>query len=344
MQNSSSMRLCFLLGFVLLISCQTETTKSSIAELPAINLSVSDIGQKLEGVENENQLIDLEDTSPALGNIILSSILKVKDQKGNIKYPAFEAYQKDSSILDLNRLIRKNYPQENTLTSMLTPPLQHLEYFVPSYEVPNIYTWNSGLQYQVFLFEDGSKDGVCIGLDFFLGDDFAYTTLSTQNPNFSAYNARTFNRDHLPRKVMDGILSDLAPYPKTERMLDLMIYNGKKLYILEQIMPTVPDTVIFEYTPQQMKWCTENEKEMWAYFLDKNLFYETDMRKINKLVNPSPSSPGMPDDAPGRTANYVGYQIVKQYMLRQPEVTIPDLIAEMDAQKILDLSRYKPRS
>ena len=51
----------------------------------------------------------------------------------------------------------------------------------------------------------------------------------------------------------------------------------------------------------------------------------------------------MPAGAPGRTANYMGWQIVKKYMNRNPETTMQDLIAYTDAQKLLEESKYKPR-
>jgi hypothetical protein len=51
----------------------------------------------------------------------------------------------------------------------------------------------------------------------------------------------------------------------------------------------------------------------------------------------------MPEEAPGRTANWIGWQIVKSFMARQPETTMEELIALKDAQQLLDLARYKPR-
>jgi cytochrome c553 len=67
------------------------------------------------------------------------------------------------------------------------------------------------------------------------------------------------------------------------------------------------------------------------------------MLKINKYINVSPDSPGMPAQAPGRTGNYIGKQIINAYMERHPETTMQDLLRLQDAQKIMDLSRYKPR-
>ena len=93
-----------------------------------------------------------------------------------------------------------------------------------------------------------------------------------------------------------------------------------------------------------MAWATDNELEMWAFFFKEELFYKTNMMEINKYVNPSPDSPGMPEGAPGRTGNYMGWQIVKAYMKRHPDKSIMDLIQMADAQKIMNESRFKPRN
>jgi len=98
-----------------------------------------------------------------------------------------------------------------------------------------------------------------------------------------------------------------------------------------------------EYTTDQMKWVKENELQMWAYFFDQELFYETNTMTLKKYLSPNPNSPGMPAEAPGRTGNYIGWQIVKKYMKRFPKTTMQDLVALNDAQKILEESRYKPR-
>ena len=47
--------------------------------------------------------------------------------------------------------------------------------------------------------------------------------------------------------------------------------------------------------------------------------------------------------APGRIGAWVGWQIVRAYMQENPAVTLAQLLAEEDAQKILNGSKYKPR-
>jgi hypothetical protein len=82
---------------------------------------------------------------------------------------------------------------------------------------------------------------------------------------------------------------------------------------------------------------------MWAHFLKEELLYSTDFQKFRKLVDYSPSSPGMPPEAPGRTANYMGLKIVEAYMRRYPDLGLQGLTELQDAQYILEQSRYKPR-
>jgi hypothetical protein len=121
-----------------------------------------------------------------------------------------------------------------------------------------------------------------------------------------------------------------------------MIHNGKKLYILQSLMPATPDTVIMNYPAEKMKWVKDNERNIWIVFSTQNLLYESSLNKIQKLIGPSPDSPGMPHDAPGNTGSWLGWQIIKVYMKKFPETTLEQLLALDNAQEILEKSEYKP--
>lgn len=80
-------------------------------------------------------------------------------------------------------------------------------------------------------------------------------------------------------------------------MLDQMIHNGKALYITELLLPEVHDSIIHEYSAAQLNWCRRNELQMWSFFFDRKLFYESNPSKIAKYIYPSPTSPDMPSVA-----------------------------------------------
>lgn len=243
-------------------------------------------------------------------------------------------------LQDTTQLVFADF--EETIMPQLDQSMKLLKFYVPEYEEPNVYTFISEFTYQQFLFRDRERDGVGIGLDMFLGSDYPYKDLDPNNSAFSNYMTRTYNRDHLVRKVMDIVIDDVMGRPPGSRLIDQMIHNGKRLYLLEKVIPSVADSVLLEYTAAQTAWVKDNEASIWAFLFDENLFYEANTMKINKYINPSPDSPGMPAEAPGRTANYIGWQIVKAYMKKYPDTSLRALIEINDSQSIMDDSRYKP--
>jgi hypothetical protein len=187
------------------------------------------------------------------------------------------------------------------------------------------------------------ENSIGIGLDFYLGEKYPYQLLNPENPNFSQYLIRTFNKQHIVSKSMQLLVDDLAGTAKGNRMIDYMIHNGKKLYILDHLVPNAPDSVRLEFSQKQVEWCQDNEANIWSYFFSQKLLYSTDFNTFRKFVEPSPNSPGMPEQAPGRTANWLGWQIVKAYMEKNPNTSMEQLLALTDAQFIMDKSKYKPK-
>ncbi len=223
----------------------------------------------------------------------------------------------------------------------LKQSLKLLKHYLPGWKDPNIYTFISEFGLANFIFNDGERDGLGVGLDFFLGNRIPYKQIDPSNPSFSEYLARTFNKEHLTTKALRTILDDIVKAPTQNQILDPMIHEGKILYAISKLVPDTPDSIIHEYTDRQMLWCEENEYEIWAFLIEENILYSNDFRKYNKLINPSPTSPGMPKESPGRTANYCGFQIVSAYM---DQTKVPwHTLFETDAKTILSKSKYKPK-
>lgn len=285
----------------------------------------------------------LINTYPNFGKLYFNRIMNFIDpQSKEFLLENINEFKTDSIILDLEKRASELYGDKSKFSQMFEDPLKRMKLYFPDVPTPSIYTFISGLAYQGFIFDDQKQDGLAIGLDFYLGEDFPYSGISPQNPNFSRYFTRAFNKDHVVKKAMETWVDDHLGEAKGNRLIDHMIHKGKKLYVLESLLPTLSDTIIHEYSKKQMSWCQQNQSQMWSYFFDKELFYETNLRKINKLIDPAPTTSGMPPDSPGRTANFMGLQIVKNFMRRNKDITIPELIAMDDAQYILDKAKYKP--
>ncbi len=209
-------------------------------------------------------------------------------------------------------------------------------HYFPNRKIPDVVTYISEYTLGNFTLEE---DLLGIGLDFFLGPNYPFYNLTF----FPKYIQRSMTKDHLVTKTMQTVVKNMVGEPDGDRLVDIMVNNGKAIYVLDHLLPRTSDSLKLEYTEEQLNWCEENEQQIWAHLLKEELLYSTKMRDIRKLVDYSPSSPGMPAEAPGRTANWLGWQIVSSYMDRHPEATLEDLLAMDDAQELLERSKYKPR-
>jgi hypothetical protein len=77
-----------------------------------------------------------------------------------------------------------------------------------------------------------------------------------------------------------------------------------------------------------------------------DLLYNTQQTEFLKLTMDGPNTAGMPAEAPGNIASYMGWNIVKQYMKKYPETTLVELMTSpglFKGENILNRSGYKPR-
>lgn len=215
-------------------------------------------------------------------------------------------------------------------------------YFQPT-SVPDFYTTITEFAFGSFIFPlNENKDAVGVSVEMFLGDTINYTAMAKLDPSFSDYNARTFNRDHLIKKAVDAVLDDVLPEVNSATFLPYLIRAGKKQYALKKLLPYEADTVLWEYTPEQLQWVTNNEVNIYQHLVSEELFYSKERSKYIRLISPGPTSPGMPVEAPGRAAIFIGYKIVDEFMRRHPNTTLPELMA-LDANKLFQAAKYKPR-
>jgi gliding motility-associated lipoprotein GldB len=221
----------------------------------------------------------------------------------------------------------------------LTDAFRHIKYYFPKQRLPKVYAYYSGFEAQNII----GNGYFGIGIDLFLGANSRfYPALTNAYPH---YLSQFFNKQNITPRVVEGVIrEDMFPESDSSKtLLSKMIYNGKIMYFMDQVMPDIGDSTKIGYTGAQIKWCEDFKSKIWAYFLDENLLYESDYPKIQKYLNPAPFTPGLGEknESAPKLAIWTGWQIVKQYMEKHPEVTLPALMANSDAQKILNESKYK---
>lgn len=253
-----------------------------------------------------------------------------------------EKVRNDVDFKSLNAEVQKVYPNMDPYQNELNQTFKYIKYYYPKIKVPKFYTFISGFDVQMPI-----GDGyVGIGLDMFLGENHPiYKSLVASIPR---YISRRFTPQYIVPRVAEAVIrEDILPDEKDQMhsMLDYMIHQGKVCYLMQQVLPeNTPDSVIFGYTPEQLKWAKNYEKEIWNYFISNKLLFETDFLKFKKYIDEAPYTTGLGKDkesAP-KLGVYIGYQIVKKYVAQHQKEDLAVILDEKNAQKILTTSKYKP--
>ncbi len=98
------------------------------------------------------------------------------------------------------------------------------------------------------------------------------------------------------------------------------------------------------YLPEELEWAETNEEQIWRYFVERELLYSSDTDLQTRFLYPAPFSKfflELDAEAPPRVGQYIGWQIVRQYMEKN-NVSVEEMIKE-DAESIFKQSKYKPR-
>jgi gliding motility-associated lipoprotein GldB len=240
---------------------------------------------------------------------------------------------------DVDSVYPGNMDKQN---AELTDAFRRIKYYYPQKNLPKVYAYFSGFKAQTSI----GNGYFGIGLDLFLGANSRFYPAIIET--FPHYISRRFNAENITPRVIEGIArEDMFPENDADvTLLSKMIYSGKILYFMDQILPDVADSTKIGYTTQQLKWCGDFQSNIWAYFLERNLLYETDFQKIQTYLNEAPFTPGLGDqnNSAPKLGIWTGWQIVKQYMDKHPEVTLQQLMAMSDAQKILNEAKYRPKA
>lgn len=211
-----------------------------------------------------------------------------------------------------------------------------IKYYYPEYQVPQVMTFVTGLgTLGSDLFVSDSL--LVFGLDYFIGPKATY------RPQAYEYILQRYEPEKMVPAAM-LLLSDR--FNKTgfadRTLLAEMIGIGKAYYFVQSVLPCVPDAYIMSYTEKEIADVSHNEGRIWAHFVEKELLFEKAPFVVNKYIGERPNTPEIDATAPGRIGAWVGWQIVRAYMERNPEVTLPELMAETDYRRIFSESKYKP--
>lgn len=214
------------------------------------------------------------------------------------------------------------------------------KYHFPEDTLPHVMYMNSGFNTSIFPFD---KPYLGIGLDYYLGAENPIT--QKLDPQiFPHYLRQKMAPEYLVSSAIRGwlLVKFADDYYRSENLLTELLYWGKVMYIMDAVLRDTPDHLKIDYQASDLQWCQEHERSIWIELQDQEVLYGQKRTDIDKWVAEGPFTNvgGIPQDSPSRLGVWMGWQMVRDYMERNPEVTIPELLEEQNALKILNA--YRP--
>jgi len=291
----------------------------------------------IELAKLDPELKALEQKYPEFFPLYMNQILSVgplDDSLGKGK-ARLAGFLENEAIIKLQKKCAHDFADITQLEAELGQAFGMMKHYFPDHQAPRVVTFisefgNAALTYDSTL--------LGIGLDMYLGRDYKYYP----SVGFPYYMIRRLQPEYIVPNGIQVMLSEMFDLSaKNNKLLDQIVYNGKIYYMAGRILPEVGDSLFTGYTSKQMDWCNENERQIWSFFISKDLLFSSNAQLYTKYVSEGPNSSGMPTESPGNIGSWVGWQIVRKYMKNYPEVTMRELMST-DAHKILNQAGYKP--
>ena len=260
------------------------------------------------------------------------------DLNDDINILQIHDFVNDPLIKELYSDCKKKYPDLNELEKQLSGALTCLHHYFPVKMIPRVYTYVSGLAYETPVKYNDTC--LAIALDNYFGRNYKYY----EQLRLPMFVTQRMEKPHIVTDCIREIAASVVPQVQPGgTLLDRMIFEGKLLYFIDLMAGNTEDSVKIAYSGEQLKWCLRNEGNIWAYLVENKLLYSTDFRTQTTFFGEGPFTSIFTKKSPARLGYWVGWQIVRNYMMKNKSMKISDFILIQDSQKILQESGYHPK-
>ncbi|MBT8317364.1 MAG: gliding motility lipoprotein GldB [Lutibacter sp.] len=310
-----------LLTIILLaaVSCNNQTKKKVDVSKIDMNVIIDRFEQKFY-TTNAQKLPELKNEYPYLFPEQNDSIWlnKIKDEQ---------------ELFELSQTVFGDFSKEK---SQIQDLFKHVKSYHPNFEAPKVITLITNLDYQSKVVYADSL--LFVSLDMYLGRD------SNVYRDFPLYLSHNFDKSHLVVDIANALIENHSGGVTNRQFIDVMIHEGKKMYLLDCYLPAVSDAEKIGYPLNKNDWVVVNEAQVWKYFIENKLLYSSDNELYSRFISDAPFSKFYIDidkQSPGKIGVWLGWQIVRSFMDNN-DVTLQQLL-ETPTEEIFKKSKYKPK-
>ena len=338
-------RICFIL-LTVLSACggpskneiPDHVPKQKEAGVASLNISIKRFEQDLFSIKKETFTADTHLLFAKYGSFLSlfsSKIIKT----GGPETPLFRenllGFLNDPNIREVYTEVEKKFADISPISSGMSEALNRFHILFPDSVVPAVYTIVTGFNYNIII----ADSSLGLGLDMYLGEKSKYYEWL----KLPEYKIRNMHPGMVvPDAIRGLLLSTFEMKSDREDLITWMIYHGKIIYLTQQLLLKEKEEKLLGYSTTEIEWCKRDEGKIWAHFIDKKLFYSNNFKDQINYINDGPFTPGFQEESPARLGVWLGLQIVKSYMEKNPDADLKQLIFNQDAHEIFNKSGYKP--
>lgn len=239
-----------------------------------------------------------------------------------------ELYRLSDSVLGKNQKV---------IEKKVTNALQYYKYYFPNKSIPQFYTFITGLNCSMAIYDKG----IAIGIDKYLGSNCSFYN----SVNMESYIRKNLNPEKIPADLMRALAEDEFPNAFDEDyLLAKMIQCGRYQYFVKCMLPDEPDTLLWGFSAKQLEFCKKSEGEFWKMFISTdNLLFSTDRMVQKRFLDDGPFTPIFTKESPARVGQWMGFKIVESFMKNNPSVTLEDLFVITSSKEIMSKAKYNPK-
>ncbi|NJN25395.1 MAG: gliding motility lipoprotein GldB [Cyclobacteriaceae bacterium] len=321
-----------LLFSVLFIACDNDKCidAPNVSDIE-ISIEIERLDKKLHKIESKASLEKLLFSHATFTN----EFLKLQEYPHpGILGDRFYNLMNDPGIDSLFIEVDRTFGDLEDIRHQFEEAFRYLKYYFPSAKIPKIQTVVTGIANDLYL----SDSLIIIGLDYYLGAQGKYQPL-----DIPGYILKRYQKEYMVPQIMLMYANffNATDYEDKSALAD-MIYYGKAYHMAKNLMPCTPDSLFTGYTAFETRDITEHEQVIWASMLENEVLFEKSPYIKDKFLSERPQTIEIGENCPGRIGRWIGWRIVEKYAAQNPEISLPMLMQEQDAQKIFNESKYKP--
>ncbi len=290
----------------------------------------------MDTLHAEQGLQTLQERYPGFTKDFIFNILGTSPDSAKSEVPAFI-----SSYRSLYTEADKKFRDFNGIAEQVKQGFRFVHYYFPGYRLPSrIITFIGPINsYGSIL----TPDALAVGLQLYMGSDYPLYKSQQGQEMYPLFISRRFEPAYIPVNAIKNIIDDMYPSSTVGRpLVEQMVESGKRLYLLNALLPTLADTLKTGYTAKQLEGCYASEKNIWTFFVQNDLLYNTDPNVTRDYMNDAPNTTALGEESPGNIGQFVGEQIVKKWMEKNKDLS-PAMLMKTPAKQIFEEAKYKPR-